>query len=92
MSDVATLVVGLNGFIKHILGIYRKVVSQVLPLSVIHETPSYLVGLYLGLHFIIRPITNMFTSIYCLLLMSHCAAICAFANGALNHINLLTAH
>ena len=29
-----------NGFIKHILGIYREVVSQVLPLSVFHETPS----------------------------------------------------
>ena len=26
----------VNGFIKHILGIYREVVSQVLPLSVIH--------------------------------------------------------
>ncbi len=85
MSDVATLVVVLNGYIKHIPLKYRKVVSQVLPLSVIHETPSYLAGLYLGLHFII--ITNIFTPIfyhyriYCLLLMSHCAAICAFAIG-----------
>src|SRR6218665_2834695 len=29
-----------TGFIKYIFGIYRKVVSQVLPLSVFHETPS----------------------------------------------------
>src|SRR6218665_3530965 len=43
MFDVAIpLVVELvlNGFIKHILGIYREVVSQVLPLSVFHDTPS----------------------------------------------------
>src|SRR6218665_3072255 len=39
MFDVAIPLV-FNGFIKHILGIYTEVVSQVLPLSVFHETPS----------------------------------------------------
>src|SRR6218665_3520866 len=41
IESFTSLAFFFNGcFIKHILGIYREVVSQVLPLSVFHETPS----------------------------------------------------
>src|SRR6218665_431713 len=51
IESFTSLAFFFNGFIKHILGIYREVVSQVLPLSVFHETPSLALT-----SFVIRPL------------------------------------
>src|SRR6218665_3489058 len=40
IESFTSLAFFFNCFMKHIPGIYREVVSQVLPLSVFHETPS----------------------------------------------------